>query len=140
MKRFFVLSLMAVMFVATLTTSCSMQSMTFKNLEKKGYIVGQLTPAQQQQIAPLLLEFPSFGLTAEAYVASDYSISYLYQGGELDWRNYADSLVAAGFSKIGNGYVKADRKVGISYNVAYKVMELSNKSYILVTFTSAVLS
>ena len=52
MKRFFVLSLMAMMFVATLTTSCSMQSMTFKNLEKKGYVVGQLSPAQQAQIAP----------------------------------------------------------------------------------------
>ena len=140
MKRFFVLSLMAMMFVATLTTSCSMQSMTFKNLEKKGYVVGQLSPAQQAQIAPLMAEFPTLNLTAEAYLASDYSISYLYEGNELDWRNYTDLLVSVGFSKVGNGYVKADRKAGISYNVAYKVVELSNKTYILVTFTSAYLS
>ena len=54
MKRFFLFSLVTMMFVATLTTSCSMQGMVFKNLEKKGYIVGRLTPAQQVAMAPLI--------------------------------------------------------------------------------------
>ncbi len=139
MKRFFVLSLMAVMFVATLTTSCSMQSMTFKNLEKKGYIVGQLTPAQQLQIAPLMQAFPQLNLTAEAYMASDYSISYLYEASEIDWSNYKSLLQGAGFSSIGGGFVKADYKAGITYNVSCKTLTLSKKNYLVVTFTSVAL-
>ncbi len=140
MKRFFVLSMMAMMFVATLTTSCSMQSMTFKNLEKKGYVVEQLTPAQQLEVAPLLAAFPTFGLTAEAYLASNYSVTYMYEATDADWATYGNLLRANGFSAVGTGYVKADRAAGITYNVAAKSIATSKKkTYLLVTFTSAVM-
>ena len=136
MKRFFLFSLMAMMFVAVLTTSCSMQSMTFKNLEKKGYVVGQLTPAQQVEIAPLMKVFPALNLTAEAYLASEYSISYLYTATENDWLNYGTQLANAGFSKVGTGFVKMDKSAGITYNVTSKS---AGEKYIIVTFTSTLL-
>lgn len=136
MKRFFLFSFVAVMFVATLTTSCSMQSMTFKNLEKKGYVVGQLTPAEQVAMAPLMQAFPALNLTAEAYLATEYSISYLYKATDADWVNYGMQLLRAGFSKVGTGYVKIDRGAGITYNVTEKP---AGEKYIMITFTSTVL-
>lgn len=136
MKRFFLLSLVAMMFVATLITSCSMQSMTFKNLEKKGYIVGQLTPAQQLEIAPLMSSFPALNLTAEAYIASTYTITYMYEATSADWATYGKALKEAGFSAAGNGYLKADKNAGVSYSVSAKTAELSSKTYLIVTFTS----
>lgn len=136
MKRFFLFSLVAMMFVATLTTSCSMQSMTFKNLAKKGYVVGQLSPAEQVSIAPLMQAFPVLDLTAEAYLATEYSISYLYEATEADWLNYGMQLSRAGFSKVGAGYVKIDRSAGITYNVTEKS---AGEKYIMITFTSTVM-
>lgn len=136
MKKLFILSLVSAMFVAVLTTSCSMQSMTFKNLEKKGYIVGQLTPAQQLEIAPLMSSFPALNLTAEAYIASTYTITYMYEATSADWATYGAALKEAGFSAAGNGYLKADKNAGISYNVSAKTAELSKKTYLIVTFTS----
>ncbi len=136
MKRFYLLSLVAMMFVATLITSCSMQSMTFKNLEKKGYIIGQLTPAQQVEMAPLMKAFPAFNLNAEGYLASEYSISYLYVATNETWLDYGTALTNAGFSKIGNGYVKIDRTAGITYNVTGKS---AGEGYMILTFTSTVL-
>lgn len=135
MKRFFVVSLIAAVFVTAMTTSCSMQSMTFKNLEKKGYVVGQFTPDQQREIAPLMNAFPALNLTALAYLASDYSVSYLYEGNVVDWTNYGLLLRGAGFSSVGSGFVKADRATGITYNVSYKFVD----KYLTVTFTSAAL-
>ena len=136
MKKSFILSLVAAMFVAVMTTSCSMQSMTFKNLEKKGYTVGQLTPAQQQEIAPLLSAFPALNLTAEAYIASTYTITFMYEATSADWATYGNALKGAGFSAVANGYVKADKNAGITYNVSAKTAELSKKTYLIVTFTS----
>lgn len=136
MKRFFLFSLVAMMFVATLTTSCSMQSMTFKNLEKKGYIVGQLTPEQQVAMAPLMQAFPALNLTAEAYLASEYSISYLYSATNAAWVEYGALLTRAGFSKVGKGYVKIDKTAGITYNVSSSA---AGEKFIVVTFTSTVL-
>lgn len=136
MKRFLFFSLVAMIFVATLTTSCSMQSMVYKNLAKKGYVVGQLTPAQQVEIAPLMKAFPAFNLTAEAYLSTEYSISYLYAATNAEWLEYGNALVNAGFSKIGAGFVKIDRTAGITYNVTAKS---AGENYIIITFTTAVL-
>ncbi len=136
MKRFLLFSLVAMMFVATLTTSCSMQSMVYKNLAKKGYVVGQLTPAQQVEIAPLMKAFPAFNLTAEAYLSTEYSISYLYAATNAEWLEYGNALVNAGFSKIGAGFVKIDRTAGITYNVTAKS---AGENYIIITFTTSVL-
>ena len=136
MKKLFILSLVSAMFVAVLTTSCSMQSMTFKNLEKKGYTVAQLTPAQQLEVAPLLSAFPAINLTAEAYIASTYTITFMYEATSADWATYGNALKGAGFSSVANGYVKADKNAGITYNVSAKTAELSKKTYLIVTFTS----
>ncbi len=136
MKRFFLFSLVAMMLVATLTTSCSMQGMVFKNLEKKGYIVGQLTPAQQVAMAPLMQAFPALDLTAEAYLASEYSISYLYSATNATWAEYGAKLLRAGFSQVGKGYVKIDKNAGITYNAASSP---AGEKYIVITFTSTVL-
>ncbi|MBR2415239.1 MAG: hypothetical protein IKB11_00650 [Bacteroidaceae bacterium] len=136
MKRFFLFSLVTMMFVATLTTSCSMQGMVFKNLEKKGYIVGRLTPAQQVAMAPLMQAFPALDLTAEAYLASEYSISYLYSATNATWMEYGAKLIRAGFSQVGKGYVKIDKTAGITYNVA---SSSAGEQYIVITFTSTVL-
>lgn len=140
MKRFFLFSLLAAMFAVALTTSCSMQSMTFNNLEKKGYVIGTLTPEQQLEIAPLLSAFPTLNLTAEAYLASTYTVSYLYEGTMADFQSYAAVLASAGFSNVGGTYSKIDRAAGISYNVSAKsVQATKKKSYLLVTFTSVTL-
>lgn len=137
MKRIFLFSFATMMFVATLFTSCSMQSMIFKNLEKEGYIVGQLAPAQQVAMAPLMQAFPMLNLTAEAYISTEYSISFLYEATAADWLAYGIQLTDAGFSKIGTGYVKIDRTAGITYNVTSKS---AGEKYIMVTFTSTVLN
>lgn len=136
MKRFFLFSLVAMMFVTMLTTSCSMQSMVFKNLEKKGYIVGQLTPEQQVAMAPLMQAFPALNLTAEAYLASEYSISYLYAATNATWMDYGVQLARAGFSQVGKGFVKIDKTAGITYNVSSSA---AGEKYIVITFTSTVL-
>ncbi len=137
MKRTLIVSLMAAIFVATFTTSCSMQNMTFKNLEKKGYVIGQLTPSQQLEIAPLLSAFPTLNMTAEAYLASTYTVSYLYEGTMADFQSYAALLMSSGFSSVGTAYAKIDRAAGITYNVAAKAVQATKKkSYLLVTFTS----
>ncbi len=140
MKRFFLHSFMAAFLVATLTTSCSMQNMTFKNLEKKGYVMEQLTPDQQLEMAPLLSAFPTFNLTAEGYLASTYSITYLYEGTMADFQNYGVMLFSAGFTSLNGAYTKIDRAAGLSYNVSAKAVQATKKkSYLLVTFTSVLL-
>ncbi len=137
MKRFFILSVMATIFVATLTTSCSMQSMTFKDLEKKGYVIGQLTPAQQLEIAPLLSAFPTYNATAVGYLASTDAVSYLYEGTLADFQNYASLLTASGFKHAGNAYAKIDRAAGLTYKVSAKTIQATKKqSYLVITYTS----
>ena len=140
MRKIFILSLMVAMFTAIITTSCSMQNMTFKNLEKKGYVIGTLTPAQQLEIAPLLSAFPVLNLTAEGYLASTYTVTYLYEGTMDDFQSYAALLTAAGFGNVGGTYSKVDRAAGVTYNVSAKsVQATKKKSYLLVTFTSVAL-
>ena len=134
MKKFL---LLAAMVVAIFTTSCSMQNMTFKNLEKKGYVMEQLTPAQQLEMAPLLSAFPTLNMTAVGYLASTYSVTYIYEGDMTDFQSYASMLSSIGFTSLNGTYTKMDRPAGISYNVSAKAVQATKKqSYLLVTFTS----
>lgn len=140
MKRFSVLSLLVILFVATFTTSCSMQNMTFKNLEKKGYVMEQLTPAQQLEMAPLLSAFPTLNMTAEGYLASTYTVTYIYNGSMTDFQSYAAILLASGFTNVAGTYSKIDRTAGIQYCVSAKAVQATKKqSYLLVTYTTVTL-
>ena len=68
----------------------------------------QLTPAQQLEMAPLLSAFPTLNMTAEGYLASTYTVTYIYNGSMTDFQSYAAILLASGFTNVAGTYSKID--------------------------------
>ena len=137
MKKLITLSLMAMMFVATMcVSSCSTSKSITKAFEKNGYVMAEVSPAQQIQVCPVMAKFPSFGQTAAGYLQAGNSCTFIYNIDESTWNAYTQQLVANGFSQIGTGFVKADKSAGLTYNVSAKATEVYKQNFMIVTFTS----
>ena len=138
MKKIFTL-LVAVlmMFVVFATTSCSSSKSAAKAFKKSGYEMSELQPAQQVALSPLMEAFPMYGQTAQGYVTSENSITFVYELDDAAWNLYAQSLRKEGFSSVSTGYVKADKANGVTYNVSTKTVTIYKREYRLVTFACA---
>ena len=137
MKKIVTLSLMAIMFVAAMcVTSCSTSKSINKAFEKNGYVLTEMSPAQQVEACPAMANFPAFGQTATGYLQAANSCTFIYNVDESVWEGYAQQLLANGFSKVGTGYVKADKSAGLTYNVSAKSTVVYKQNFMIVTFTS----
>ena len=137
MKKIVTLSLMTIMFVVAMcVTSCSTSKSINKAFEKNGYVLTEMSPAQQIEACPVMAKFPSFGQTATGYLQAANSCTFLYNVEQSVWDAYAQQLVASGFSKVGSGYVKADKSAGLTYNVSAKSTVVYKQNFMIVTFTS----
>lgn len=128
---------MLLMFVAVLTTSCSSEKSALKAFKKTGYEMSELQPAQQVALSPLMASFPMYGQTALGYIVAENSITFVYDQDDAAWNIYAQTLRKDGFSSVANGYVKADKSLGITYNVGTSVATIYKRNYRLVTFACA---
>ncbi len=138
MKKLFTLSLVAFMMVATMcVSSCSTAKSVNKAFEKNGYVMTTLTPAQQIEICPVIAKFPSFPAEAMGYLTLGNSNTFIYPVDQATWDGYAAQLQNAGFSNMGIGYVKADKNIGVTYNVSAKATTIYKQNFMLVTFTSS---
>lgn len=138
MKKIFTLSVtVMLLFVALATTSCSSSKSAAKAFKKNGYEMSELQPAQQVALSPLMASFPMYGQTAQGYMLSENSITFLYEQDDAAWNIYAQSLRKEGFSSVASGYVKADKSLGVTYNVSTKTVTIYKKDYRLVTFACA---
>ena len=138
MKKIFTLSVtVMLLFVALATTSCSSSKSAAKAFKKNGYEMSELQPAQQVALSPLIASFPMYGQTAQGYILSENSITFLYEQDDAAWNIYAQSLRKEGFSSVASGYVKADKSLGVTYNVSTKTVTIYKKDYRLVTFACA---
>lgn len=138
MKKIVTLSLMAIMFVAAMcVSSCSTSKSVNKAFEKNGYVLTEMSPAQQVEACPAMANFPAFGQTATGYLQAGNSCTFIYNVDESVWEGYAQQLLANGFSKVGTGYVKADKSAGLTYNVSAKSTVIYKQNFMIVTFTSA---
>ena len=137
MKKILTLSTMLLMFVAVLTTSCSSEKSALKTFKKTGYEMTELQPAQQVALSPLMASFPMYGQTALGYTVAANSITFVYEQDETAWNIYAQTLRKDGFSNVANGYVKADKSLGVTYNVSTNVATIYKRNYRLVTFACA---
>ena len=138
MKKIFTLSVtVMLLFVALATTSCSSSKSAAKAFKKNGYEMSELQPAQQVALSPLMASFPMYGQTAQGYILSENSITFLYEQDDAAWNVYAQSLRKEGFSSVASGYVKADKSLGVTYNVSTKTVTIYKKDYRLVTFACA---
>ena len=138
MKKIFTLSVtVMLLFVALATTSCSSSKSAAKAFKKNGYEMSELQPAQQVALSPLMASFPMYGQTAQGYILSENSITFLYEQDDAAWNIYAQSLRKEGFSSVASGYVKADKSLGVTYNVSTKTVTIYKKDYRLVTFACA---
>ena len=137
MKKILTLSTMLLMFVAVLTTSCSSEKSALKAFKKTGYEMSELQPAQQVALSPLMASFPMYGQTALGYIVAENSITFVYDQDDAAWNIYAQTLRKDGFSSVANGYVKADKSLGITYNVGTSVATIYKRNYRLVTFACA---
>ena len=138
MKKIFTLSVtVMLLFVALATTSCSSSKSAAKAFKKNGYEMSEMQPAQQVALSPLMASFPMYGQTAQGYILSENSITFLYEQDDAAWNIYAQSLRKEGFSSVASGYVKADKSLGVTYNVSTKTVTIYKKDYRLVTFACA---
>ena len=138
MKKIFTLSVtVMLLFVALATTSCSSTKSAAKAFKKNGYEMSEMQPAQQVALSPLMASFPMYGQTAQGYMLSENSITFLYEQDDAAWNIYAQSLRKEGFSSVASGYVKADKSLGVTYNVSTKTVTIYKKDYRLVTFACA---
>ena len=138
MKKIFTLSVtVMLLFVALATTSCSSSKSAAKAFKKNGYEMSELQPAQQVALSPLMASFPMYGQTAQGYMLSENSITFLYEQDDAAWNIYAQSLRKEGFSSVASGYVKADKSLGVTYNVSTKTVTIYKKNFRLVTFACA---
>lgn len=136
MKRIFALSVMAMMMVAAfVTTSCSTAKSVNSSFVKNGYTMSALTVQQQESMAPVVKAFPAFNQTAMGYLQTGNATTFVYQVDESIWNAYCASLEAAGFSNLGTGYVKADKSVGVTYNISSKFTTIYKQTFLLVTYT-----
>ena len=139
MKKLFTLSIVALMFIATVcVSSCSTAKSVNKAFEKNGYSMTALTPAQQMEICPVIAQFPSFGYDAAGYLqVNANSCTFVYNMDQSTWDSYAAQLTNSGFSNMGIGFVKADKSAGYTYNVSAKPTVIYKQNFMLVTFTSS---
>ncbi len=138
MKKIFTLSVtVMLLFVALATTSCSSSKSAAKAFKKNGYEMSEMQPAQQVALSPLMASFPMYGQTAQGYMLSENSITFLYEQDDAAWNIYAQSLRKEGFSSVASGYVKADKSLGVTYNVSTKTVTIYKKNFRLVTFACA---
>lgn len=136
MKRFFALSVVALMmFAAFVTTSCSTAKSINSSLVKNGYTMTTLTIEQQEGLAPVMKAFPVFNQTAMGYLQTGNATTFVYQVDETVWSSYCASLEAAGFSNMGTGFVKADKSVGATYNISGKFITVYKQKLLVVTYT-----
>lgn len=137
MKKFFAFSAVVLMLCATMTTtSCSTEKSIVKAFEKKGYQMGTLTPQQQLAVAPVLSGFPAYSQSAIGYVVVDNAITFVYNLDNAAWDSYCYALTNAGFSNMGTGFIRADKGVGYTFNVATSVAEVYKQPFRFVTFTA----
>jgi hypothetical protein len=134
MKKILTLSTMLLLFVALMTTSCSSQKSAAKAFKKNGYEMVELEPAQQVALSPLMASFPMYGQTALGYILTENSITFVYEQDDASWNVYAQTLRKDGFSSVADGYVKADKAHGVTYNVSTKTATIFKGDYRLVTF------
>ncbi len=139
MKKLFTLSIVALMFVATVcVSSCSTAKSVNKAFEKNGYTMTEISPAQQIDICPVISKFPSFGYNAAGYLqVNSNSCTFVYNMDQSTWDSYAAQLTNNGFSNMGIGFVKADKSAGVTYNVSAKPTVIYKQNFMLVTFTSS---
>ena len=138
MKKIFTLSAIVIMMLAgVVSTSCSSSKSSAKAFAKNGYEMGELQPAQQVALSPLMASFPMYGQTALGYLVASNSITFVYEQDDAAWNLYAQSLRKDGFSNVANGYVKADKALGVTYNVAEKTATIFKSNFRLVTFACA---
>ena len=78
-----------------------------------------------------------YGQTSQGYVVAANSITFIYEQDDDAWNIYAQSLRKEGFSAVSNGYVKADKSLGVTYNVSTKTVTIYKKDFRLVTFACA---
>ena len=122
-----------------LLLSCSSERSALKAFEKKGYVVQQLTPQRQAEVAPLPGDFPRYDADACGYMPSRNGVTFLYALDEAAWSAYCMMLAAEGFDCFGTGFVKADYGKGVTYNVSGRVVELYGRRYLLVAYASVAL-
>lgn len=137
MKKIFTLSTMLLMSVTLFTTSCSTEKSVTKAFEKTGYEMAELQPAQQVAVSPLMASFPMYGQVAKGYLVSGNSVIFVFEQDDAAWELYTQSLRKDGFSSVADGYVKADKSLGITYNVSTKTATIYKRNYRLVTFACA---
>ena len=138
MKKIFTLTVtVMLLFVALATTSCSSTKSAAKAFKKNGYEMSEMQPAQQVALSPLMSAFPMYGQTAQGYLVAVNSITFLYEQDDAAWNIYAQSLRKEGFSSVASGYVKADKSLGVTYNVSTKTVTIYKKNFRLVTFACA---
>ena len=138
MKKIFTLSVtVMLLFVALATTSCSSTKSAAKAFKKNGYEMSEMQPAQQVALSPLMAAFPMYGQTSHGYIVAANSITFIYEQDDAAWNIYAQSLRKEGFSAVSNGYVKADKSLGVTYNVSTKTVTIYKKNFRLVTFACA---
>jgi hypothetical protein len=61
----------------------------------------------------------------------------VYEQDDAAWNLYTQELRKDGFSNVASGYVKADKALGITYNVGTSSVTIYKKTYRLVTFACA---
>lgn len=138
MKKIFTLTVtVMLLFVALATTSCSSTKSAAKAFKKNGYEMSEMQPAQQVALSPLMSAFPMYGQTAQGYLVAVNSITFLYEQDDAAWNLYVQSLRKEGFSNVAGGYVKADKSLGVTYNVSTKTVTIYKKNYRMVTFACA---
>ena len=137
MKKIFTLSAIVVMIlVSVVSTSCSSTKSSAKAFAKSGYIMGELQPGEQLELYGLGT-FPVYPQTALGYLPTANSITFVYEQDDYEWNTYTQSLLKRGFSNVANGYVKADKSKGVTYNVSTKTVTIYKRDYRLVTFAWA---
>ena len=137
MKKIFTISTILLMSIVVLTTSCSSEKSAAKAFKKNGYEMSEMQPAQQMALSPLMSAFPMYGQTALGYMSTENSITFVYEQDDAAWNIYAQTLAKEGFSNVSNGYVKADKAAGVTYNVSTKTTTIYKNNYRLVTFAYA---
>lgn len=136
MKKTLILFVMLMVSVVV-TTSCSSEKSATKAFANTGYEMGKLKPAQQVALSPLMAAYPTYYQTALGYLVTENSITFVYEQDDAAWNLYTQELRKDGFSNVASGYVKADKALGITYNVGTSSVTIYKKTYRLVTFACA---
>lgn len=129
------LFMVAVVALILFNSSCSTAKSVNSSFVKNGYTMTMLTPQQQVEVAPVMNAFPSFNQNSLGYVQTGNATTFIYSVDDALWNSYCATLEAAGFSNMGNGFVKADKNAGVTYNISGKFTTIYKQTYLLVTYT-----